>query len=134
LTERKPPDVTWESFVERQIREAQQAGEFDRLPGFGQPMADIDEPYDPMWWLKQKIRRENLSVMPPALQIRLDVERTLQDILRLQTESEVRRTIEELNLRIAQANLAAVWGPPSTTMPLDIERVVAEWQAQREVS
>ena len=43
MTQRKPKGVTWESFVERQIREAQGAGEFDHLPGFGQPLADIDE-------------------------------------------------------------------------------------------
>jgi hypothetical protein len=62
MTERKPPAVSWESFVERQIREAQEAGEFDSLPGFGKPIPDIDEPYDENWWLKKKARQEKISL------------------------------------------------------------------------
>src|SRR5262245_22253312 len=62
MTERKPAGVSWESWVERQIREAMERGEFDDLPGVGQPLPNIDQPYDPMWWLKEKLRRENVSV------------------------------------------------------------------------
>jgi hypothetical protein len=131
MTERKPPDVSWESFVERQIREAQEAGEFDNLPGFGRPLPDHDEPYDTMSWVKEKIKRENLSLLPPALQIRLDVEKTVQAALDASTELEVRRAIVDLNQRIRQANFACVWGPPSTTMPLDVESLVAEWHRRR---
>ena len=31
------------------------------LPGLGKPIPDIDEPYDPMWWVKKWMKRENLS-------------------------------------------------------------------------
>jgi hypothetical protein len=47
--------------AENRIREAIDAGQFDNLPGFGQPIADIDEPYDPDWWVKKWIRREGMS-------------------------------------------------------------------------
>jgi hypothetical protein len=131
MTQRKPKGERWESFVERQIREAQEAGEFDQLPGFGKPLPDLDEPYDEMWWLKKKLRRENLSLLPPALRIRLDVQQTLQATMRLTTESAVREAVVALNERIERANFGAVWGPPSTTMPLDIEQVVSEWRSRR---
>ena len=89
MSKRKPPGVTWESFAERQIREAQQAGEFDNLPGFGKPSSVIDEPYDEMWWVRRKVRDERLSVVPPSLQIRLDVEKTMQQVQRMTNESKL---------------------------------------------
>jgi hypothetical protein len=47
--------------AENRIREAIEQGQFDDLPGFGQPIADIDEPYDPDWWVKKWIKREGMS-------------------------------------------------------------------------
>ncbi|MEX2420577.1 MAG: methylmalonyl-CoA mutase family protein, partial [Actinomycetota bacterium] len=38
MVEPKPPGVNWESWVERQIREGMERGEFDNLPGLGQPL------------------------------------------------------------------------------------------------
>ncbi len=43
---RKPQDVQdWESWVDRQIREAQERGEFDDLPGKGRPLDLMTNPY-----------------------------------------------------------------------------------------
>jgi hypothetical protein len=42
------------------IRAAIEAGEFDNLPGLGQPAAIFDEPYDPHWWIRRKLKREEL--------------------------------------------------------------------------
>jgi len=47
--------------AENRIREAIEEGQFDDLPGLGKPIADIDEPYDPDWWIKKWIRREGMS-------------------------------------------------------------------------
>jgi hypothetical protein len=47
--------------AENKIRAAIDAGEFDNLPGFGQPAAIFDEPYDPHWWIRRKLRREQLA-------------------------------------------------------------------------
>jgi hypothetical protein len=35
MTERKPPGVSFDGWVDKQIREAEQRGEFSELPGFG---------------------------------------------------------------------------------------------------
>lgn len=50
-----------ESLVERQIRLAMERGEFSDLPGAGRPIADLDEDYDPLWWVKKWAEREGLS-------------------------------------------------------------------------
>jgi hypothetical protein len=47
--------------ADNKIRAAIDAGEFDNLPGLGQPGAIFDEPYDPHWWLRRKLRREQLT-------------------------------------------------------------------------
>jgi hypothetical protein len=46
--------------AENRIRAAMEAGEFDNLPGFGKPSPLIDEPYDPYWWIRRKLTREQL--------------------------------------------------------------------------
>lgn len=47
----------FESLAERQIREAIERGEFDDLPGRGEPMRDAGNPYDPFWWVKRWVER-----------------------------------------------------------------------------
>ena len=46
-------------YVERKIREATARGEFDDLPGAGEPIADLDD--DPLWWVKRWVRRERIG-------------------------------------------------------------------------
>jgi hypothetical protein len=50
----------FESWIDRQIREAEERGEFDNLPGAGKPLKDLDKPQDADWWVKRLIARENL--------------------------------------------------------------------------
>ena len=50
--------------AENKIRAAIEAGEFDELPGLGKPSPLIDEPYDPLWWVRRKLRQENLPADP----------------------------------------------------------------------
>jgi hypothetical protein len=50
--------------AENKIRAAIEAGEFDNLPGLGQPAAIFDEPYDPHWWIRRKLKQEALQIMP----------------------------------------------------------------------
>ena len=67
MSDRVPkPKTPWLSLAEHRIREAQAAGEFDNLPGFGKPIPGIDEPPDECWWVREKLRREGLSLPPPG--------------------------------------------------------------------
>ncbi len=121
---RKPPAETWETFAERQIREAQEAGEFAGLEGEGRPLQDLDEPYDEFWWVKRKLRREQLSFVPDAIAIRREAEALLQSLRDAPTESEARERIAALNARIARTNALCVSGPPTTLSPLDVEETL----------
>jgi len=50
-----------ELIADNRIRQAMEEGQFDDLPGLGKPIPDIDEPYDPLWWVKQWVKREKLG-------------------------------------------------------------------------
>jgi hypothetical protein len=47
--------------ADNRIRAAMEQGEFDHLAGAGQPLRNLDSPYDPDWWLKQMLEREQLT-------------------------------------------------------------------------
>ena len=92
MTERKPPGISPESWVERQIREAQERGEFDDLPGAGKPLPGVTGHYDEMWWVKEAVRREKLSALPPALALRKEADDLSAGITDARSETAVPRT------------------------------------------
>jgi DnaJ-like protein len=128
LTERKPAGVGFSSWVERQIQEAMERGEFDNLPGAGKPIPDLDEPHDELWWVKQKLRREQLSYLPPTLAVRKEADDALAAASRARSERDVRRIVVAINAKIREANGKAASGPPLNLMPFDVERVVRRWR------
>lgn len=46
MTDRKPSGASFESWIDRQIREARERGDFDNLPGAGKRIPGLDQPYD----------------------------------------------------------------------------------------
>jgi hypothetical protein len=131
MTEQKPPNIRWESWVERKIRESVERGEFDNLPGSGRPLPDLAQPYDELWWLRKKLREEKLSIDPPALTLRKEVDVARLRIAAAGTEADVRRLVAAINERIVDANSHITFGPPSDTVPLDADEVVADWRSAR---
>ena len=131
MTERKPRDESFESWVERRIREARERGEFDNLAGAGKPIADLDQPYDALWWVKRKLRDERLTYLPPTLALRKEVEEALAAAARAGSEADVRRIVEGINHKVREANRKAASGPPLNLMPFDVDRVLAAWRERR---
>jgi hypothetical protein len=131
MAPRSRSGASWESWVDRQIREAEERGEFADLPGKGRPLADIDRPYDALWWVRRKLREEQLSYTPPTLALRREVERALEAVEAAASEDEVRRILGGVNARIAEQNARPASGPPSNLAPLDVERIVASWEEER---
>lgn len=131
MTERKPPGVSWETWIDRQIREGMDRGDFDGLPGHGKPLEDLDRPRDELWWVRDKLRREDVDVLPPTLVLRKEVEDARTHIAAATTEAEVRQIVATINERIAKVNSRATAGPPTTIGPLDADRIVAAWRAAR---
>ncbi|MGP3983632.1 J-domain-containing protein [Streptomyces sp. KR80] len=128
MSERKPPGVSFESWVEKQIREAAERGEFADLPGAGEPLPGLDEPYDELWWVKRKMRREGLSYLPPTLALRKEAEDALVAASQARSEREVRQIVGDINEKIVEATRRPLDGPPLTLVPFDVERVVREWR------
>jgi Domain of unknown function (DUF1992) len=131
VTERKPFGVSWETWIDRQIREGMERGDFDGLPGHGKPLQDVDRPHDELWWVRDKLRREGVSYLPPTLALRKDVEDARDAIDEATTEGEVRQIVTEINERIRSVNRMATTGPPTNLMPLDLEQTVQRWRADR---
>ncbi|GAA2393589.1 MULTISPECIES: DnaJ family domain-containing protein [Streptomyces] len=132
MTERKPPGVDFESWVDKQIREAETRGEFERLPGAGKPLpADVDSTYDELWWVKRKMAREGLSVLPPALALRKEAEDALLAAYAAPSEQAVRKIIGEINDKIRDMMFKPPPGPPLGKKPYDVEDVVRQWRERR---
>ena len=131
MTERKPPGVGFETWVERQLREAAERGAFDDLPGAGKPIPDLDKPHDELWWVRQKLRRENCSYLPPTIVLRRQAEEALEVAAQAGSEDEVRRIVAGINARIIEGNRKAASGPPLNLTPFDVERVVRGWRDRR---
>jgi hypothetical protein len=133
MTERKPAGVSFESWIDRQIRTAEERGDFADNPGNGKPLPGLDEPYDENRWIRDKVRREGLdtdALLPPPLRLRKEVERLPAEVRDLPTEAAVRAVVAALNGRIL-AWLRDPSGPAVPLRPVDPEPVVAGWHAHR---
>jgi hypothetical protein len=131
MTERKPPGTSWESWIEAQIRVAREQGAFDNLPGAGKPLPNLDQAYDPLWWVKQLLQREQLSILPPSLELLRKVEKELAAIEKLADEATVRRRVAALNAEIAKLNATVMEGPSTRLSTLNVDKVVARWRQTR---
>ncbi|WP_030841668.1 MULTISPECIES: DUF1992 domain-containing protein [unclassified Streptomyces] len=128
MTERKPPGVDFESFVDRQIRQAAARGDFEELPGFGKPLASLDAPYDELWWIRDKMHREGFAALPPALALRKEAEDAREAAAAARTEREARALLTEVNDKIRAALRMPPPGPPLNLEEFDVE---AELRARR---
>lgn len=121
-----------QTWVDLQVRQAMERGDFDDLPGAGKPIPDLGEHHDPDWWLKKMVQRENIAVLPPSLQLRKE-DAELDDRLDgLAREDDVRREVEDFNKRVVAARYGTPSGPPLVTMPRDVDATVSAWRERRE--
>lgn len=127
MTDKKPIE-SWEDLAERRIREAQVAGEFENLPGFGQPIPGIDEVLDENWWVKAKLRREQIQALPPIMEARLARQRLLESLAELPNLAAVRDRVAALNDQIRRAHFSQIAGPADGVLPLIEEEVIAAWK------
>jgi len=73
------PNFDWTHAVaERKIQEAMEAGEFDNLPGRGQPL-DLDvNPFEPAHLRAVNRLLKNARALPEWLQLEKDIEHEMQ--------------------------------------------------------
>jgi hypothetical protein len=133
MTERKPPGMRTEDWVEAQIRQAQNQGEFDDLAGAGQPLHQLADPHDPDWWVKDFIRREKIEadvLLPPSMQLRKEKQQITDKLRKMRTETEVRDYLQDLNKRI----LLQIRDATGVVIPVglvDEEEFVEQWLMDR---
>ena len=122
-------DKAWQLLAESKIKTAMEEGEFSQLAGFGKPLPEIDNAVSAeMDWMRDSLKRENLTALPPALQLKKTVALRLLEILELKEEVAVREGIDQLNAWIETENMKVLWGPPSTTTEIDCETVIKRWR------
>jgi hypothetical protein len=124
--------MSTQEWVEAQIKRAQNAGEFDDLPGAGKPLK-LAEQHDPDWWVKDFIRREDVeteALLPPAVQLRKEKQQVHEKVRGMRRESEVREYLADLNQRI-RISIRDTTGPVVPTGPVDEDVVVAQWRMER---
>jgi hypothetical protein len=129
MTERKPPGMSFTSWIDQQISEAQERGAFDNLPGAGQPLPKRREDDDGQAWLREYVRREGVStdeLLPTPLKLRKEIERLAEAVPGMSSEQEVRDVAGELNRRIVQWRRIPV-GPPIFVPLVNTEAMVARW-------
>jgi Domain of unknown function (DUF1992) len=123
----------YESPIDRQLREAQERGEFDNLPGAGKPLPDAGREYQEDWWIRAWLRREGegASMLPPTLQLRREAEDVAKLVDRRSSEAAVRELVAALNEQIRKARVGLLDGPPVLLPPLDADVVVQGWRERR---
>ena len=121
----------YESFVERQIREAQERGAFDNLPGAGKPIPGLGD-QDPHWWVKGLLEREKLSPpLPPALALRKEIEHLPATLRDCRTEAAAREVVEDLNRRILELRRRPAERPVVFVRTVDVEAAITQWRTDR---
>ena len=123
----------FESWIDRQTREAMERGEFDDLPGQGRPI-DLSDTSDD-WWIKATIKRENLdAVLPGPLALRREVE----DIAEAVADAGAgpppppaaggRERCEALNDRVREHYARPSRGPLIPVRLVDVDAEVRAWR------
>lgn len=134
MTGRKPIGVPFEDWIERQIREATERGEFDGLAGSGAPLPGLDRDFSAEQWAADKARREGFDVtamLPPALALRREREVVLADLAELRNEAAVRAVVGGFNDRVRELYRRPADGPFVVVALLEEEALLHRWRATR---
>jgi len=130
MTERKPRDTSFTSWIDRQISEAAERGSFDNLPGAGKPLPKRTEEDAAQAWLREYLRREGVSaeeLLPTPLKLRKEIERLTESVQDLRSEQQVRQVAADLNRRILEWRRIPV-GPPLFLPLVNSDTLVSRWR------
>ena len=133
MTERKPPEISFASWIDQQINEAAKRGAFENLPGAGKPLPKRGEADAAQAWLRDYLRREGVSadeLLPLPLRLRKEVERLTGTVQDLRSEREVHEVVADLNQRILQWRRIPE-GPPVYLPLVNEEEMLARWRDAR---
>jgi hypothetical protein len=94
-----------QKIAERKIKEALEKGEFDNLPGRGEPLPLEDDSHVPEdLRLAYKVLK-NADCLPPEIELRKEI-RQMEDMLEsIPDEKEKYHHIKRINLKITRLNM-----------------------------
>jgi hypothetical protein len=134
MTERKPPGMSFETWIDSQITRAREQGAFDGLDGAGKPLprrAREQTSYD---WALEWAKRENADVagmLPTGLALRKEREELPGLVDRQTSEAAARAVVDAHNARVDQFYRRPQEGPFIPVGMADVEEMVAEWRRTR---
>lgn len=135
MTERKPPGMPFETWVDHQISQGVARGDFTAPEGSGKPLPRRSAADDSYEWVVQKARREGIDtsdMLPPGLALRRERDALPDRVPGLPSEEAVRALAEDYNARVE-----AFWRRPqeSRWSPLpglaDVEELATRWRESR---
>jgi len=135
MTERKPRGMSFTSWIDQQIADAEERGVFDNLPGAGKPLGlkpESDADYGQAW-MNDYARREGVApeeFLPTPLRLRKEIERLTEAVGGLDSEDEVREVVGDLNRRILEWRRIPV-GPPLFVPLVNKDEMVDRWRTAR---
>lgn len=95
----------YHKLVEEKIQEAIRRGDFDNLPGCGEPLQLEDDSHLPDdLRLAYKVLK-NADCLPPELQLRKDIRQTEELLAGIQDTREKYRQMKKLNFMIMKLNM-----------------------------
>jgi DnaJ homologue, subfamily C, member 28, conserved domain len=134
MTERKPPQMKFQTWIDQQVADAERRGVFDDLPGKGKPLnikpGAADGDYGQAW-LRDYARREGVpaeEMLPTPLRLRRELERLAETAGEFRSEAEVREAAADLNRRIVEWRRIPL-GPPVHVRLANADDLVARWRA-----
>ena len=134
MTERKPPQMKFNTWIDQQVAEAERRGVFDNLPGAGKPLklrpGATDGDYGSAW-MRDYAQREGVApeeMLPTPLRLRREIERLAGTAGEFRSEEEVRAAAADLNRRIAEWRRIPI-GPPVHVRLVNADDLVARWRA-----
>jgi hypothetical protein len=130
MTERKPSGMSFTSWIDQQIQEAEERGAFDNLPGAGQPLPNRGEADDGLAWLRDKLHQEGVptdELLPTPLKLRSQRERLAESVPGFRSEHEIRDAVAELNHRIMEWRRLPL-GPPIFVPLVNEEEMLERWR------
>ncbi len=134
---------TWESLIDRQIREAMEEGKFDGLPHQGAPLPIDDNPYAGEWALAFHMLK-NAGVAPPWVEASKELNGLLarRDALidraasgpspspdrRRRDRAALEELVTQINVTVARVNAEAP-GSAAHRVPLALADELARYEA-----
>ena len=134
MTQRKPQEMTFETWVEQQIRQARDQGAFDGLSLTGKPLPRREREKSSYEWALEWARREEgdlAAMLPTGLALRKEREELPALIARQTSEDAVRALVQAHNERVDQyyrRPADRVWVPVGMA---DLDAELAAWRANR---